>query len=78
MPNLNRLHRFKELLWQKYDDEIKEEEDWFYKGWGWEINFTEDENESTVVIYKIKNGLTDWSDDYIILEKYVKEWRKVV
>jgi len=77
MPNMNRLNRFKELLWNKYDDEIKQEKDWFYKGWGWEINFVEDELESSAVIYRVKDGLTDWSE-YIILEKYVKEWRKVV
>jgi len=77
MPNMNRLHRFKELLWNKYDEEIKQETDWFYKGWGWEINFVEDENESSAVIYRIKDGLTDWSD-YIVLERYIKEWRKVV
>ena len=77
MPNMNRLHRFKELLWNKYDEENKEETDWFYKGWGWEINFVEDENESSAVIYRIKDGLTDWSD-YIVLERYIKEWRKVV
>ena len=77
MSNLNRLHRFKELLWARYDDRIRDEEDWFYKCWGWEINFVENNDQSSCVAYRIKDGTTDWSD-YIILEKYVKEWRKVV
>jgi len=76
MPNINRLNRLKELLWQKYDDEIKDQEDWFYKSWGWEINFIENHVESSAVVYKIKDGETDFSD-MIILEKYVKKWTKV-
>jgi hypothetical protein len=77
MANINRLQRFKELLWQKYDDEIRENQDWFYKGWGWEINFVENNNESSCIAYKVKNGITDWNNGYIILEKFIKEWRKI-
>ena len=48
-----------------------------YKGWGWELNFEENNDQSSCVAYRIKNDTTDWSD-YIILEKHVKEWRRVV
>jgi hypothetical protein len=77
MANINRLQRFKELLWQKYDDEIRENQDWFYKGWGWEINIVENNVEKSCIAYRIKNGATDWNDDYIVLEKFIKEWRKI-
>ena len=76
MANIKRLQRFKELLWQRYDDRIRDEQEWSYDTFGWTINFIEDNDESSVVAYRIKNDKTDWSD-YIVLEKYVKEWRKI-
>jgi hypothetical protein len=76
MANLKRLNRLRELLWQKNDDKIRYEQEWSYDTFGWTINFIEDNDESSVVAYRIKNDKTDWSD-YIVLEKYVKEWRKI-
>jgi len=77
MPNLNRLNRLKELLWQKYDDEIKDQEDWFYYAHGWTYNFIENPQESSVTIYRCKKDQETNYSDYIILEKYVKKWEKV-
>ena len=76
MTSLKRLNRLRELLWQKNDDKIRYEQEWSYDTFGWTINFIEDNDESSVVAYRIKNDKTDWSD-YIVLEKYVKEWRKI-
>jgi hypothetical protein len=76
MASLKRLNRLRELLWQKNDDKIRYEQEWSYDTFGWTINFIEDNDESSVVAYRIKNDKTDWSD-YIVLEKYVKEWRKI-
>jgi hypothetical protein len=76
MASLKRLNRLRELLWQKNDDKIRYEQEWSYDTFGWTINFIEDNDESSVIAYRIKNDKTDWSD-YIILEKYVKEWRKI-
>ena len=76
MANLNRLNRLRELLWQKNDDKIRYEQEWSYDTFGWTIKFIEDNDESSVIAYRIKNDKTDWSD-YIVLEKYVKEWRKI-
>ena len=76
MASLKRLNRLRELLWQKKDDKIRYEQEWSYDTFGWTINFIEDNDESSVIAYRIKNDKTDWSD-YIVLEKYVKEWRKI-
>ena len=76
MTSLKRLNRLRELLWQKNDDKIRYEQEWSYDTFGWTINFIEDNDESSVIAYRIKNDKTDWSD-YIVLEKYVKEWRKI-
>ena len=76
MASLKRLNRLRELLWQKNDDKIRYEQEWSYDTFGWTINFIEDNDESSVIAYRIKNDKTDWSD-YIVLEKYVKEWRKI-
>ena len=76
MANLKRLNRLRELLWQKNDDKIRYAQEWSYDTFGWTINFIEDNDESSVIAYRIKNDKTDWSD-YIVLEKYVKEWRKI-
>jgi hypothetical protein len=77
MTTLNRLHRLKDLLLSKYGEEIRETGDWFWKSYGWEINFYEDDTTSSVTAYRVKDGVTDWSD-YATLEKYVREWRKVL
>jgi len=77
MANINRLQRLKELLWQKYDDEIRYEGDWFYFANGYTYNFIYDNEQDSCFVYKRINGVTDYSQE-ICLEKRVRKWITVV
>jgi hypothetical protein len=77
MSTIKRLKRCADILWNKYDDEIKQEGDWFYALRTWEINFTLEDDSETIVAYRRKGCVTDWSD-YIVLSKRVREWRDIV
>lgn len=77
MSTYKRLKRCADILWNKYDDEIKEHRDWFYALRTWEINFSLEDDCESVVAYRRKNGKTDWSD-YVILSQRIREWREIV
>lgn len=76
MSTINHLKRMAKILWKHYENEIKEEEDWYWAGRKWEINFTLDDDSQTIVAYKRKGCETDWSN-YITLVKKVRKWETV-
>jgi len=77
MSTINHLKRCADILWNNFDDEIKEERDWFYALRRWEINFTLDDDRESIVAYRRKGCETDWSD-YIVLSERTREWKTIV
>ena len=77
MSTRNHLKRIATILWQNFDDEIKEHGDWFYATKHWEINFTYEPDFESIVAYKRDDCDTDWSNS-ITLEKRKKVWEVMV
>jgi hypothetical protein len=63
-----------QILRDNHEDEIRETYDWTWNLKNWTINFVTDYDFESVVAYRVLNGLTQWSDGYITLEKRTKEW----
>jgi hypothetical protein len=76
MSKERHLKRIAKILWDKYEDEIRENEDWFWATRNWEINFTYEPDSESVVAYKRTNGITDWSDS-VVLENRKKIWKEL-
>jgi hypothetical protein len=76
MSSIKHLKRCAEILWNRYDDEIKAEGDWFFALRKWEINFTLDDDRETIIAYRRKGCKTDWSN-YVVLSERVREWKEV-
>ena len=77
MSTYKHLKRCADILWNNFDDEIKETGDWFYALRKWEINFTLEDDCESIIAYRREGCVTDWSD-YVILSQRVREWRDVV
>jgi hypothetical protein len=76
MANIKRLNRIKDILYNRYIDEIIYEGDWMYNLKSWTFNFVEETDFRSVVAYRVIDNETQWND-FIVLEKYVNEWRKI-
>jgi hypothetical protein len=77
MSTYKHLKRCADILWNTYDDEIREERDWFFALRKWEINFTLDDDCESVIAYRRNGCNTDWSD-YVILSQRVRKWEDVI
>ena len=77
MSQRNHLKRAVKIIWNKYSDEIREYQDWTWNLKNWTINFYVKPHYESVVAYKAKNGLTDWSDG-IYLEQRKAKWEELV
>ena len=77
MSKERHLKRIAKILWDKYEDEIRENEDWFWATRNWEINFTFDDEREIIVAYPRKKGDTDWSKPTILSER-VRKWKTLV
>lgn len=77
MSTYKHLKRCAEILWNHYDDEIKEHGDWFWALRNWEINFTLEDDCESIVAYRRNGTETDWSD-YVILSQRIREWKTIV
>jgi hypothetical protein len=65
------------ILYEAFEAEILEEQDWFYASKNWEFNFTYEDDCESVIAYRRYGFNTDWSD-YIILSQRVREWKTIV
>jgi hypothetical protein len=77
MSKINHLKKIARILWDHYEDEIREYGDWFFACRNWEINFTYESDFESVVAYRRKGCATDWSN-YIVLENRKKIWKVIV
>lgn len=77
MSSIKHLKRCADILWNHYDDEIKENGDWYYALRKWEINFTLDDDRETIIAYRRNGCETDWSN-YIVLSERVREWQTTI
>ena len=77
MSTTRHLKRAVEILRDKHEDEIIGELYWSWNLKNWTIQFTNDYEYQSVVAYKVKDGLTNWSE-YITLEARRMEWRELV
>lgn len=77
MSTVRHLKRAVEILRDKFEDEIREELYWSWNLKNWTIQFTTDYEYKSVVAYKVKDNLTNWSE-YITLEAERMEWRTLV
>ena len=76
MSTIKHLKKCADILWNHFDDEIREEKDWYWNLKNWTINFTLYDDSETIVAYKCKDDKTDWST-YIVLSKRIREWRTI-
>ena len=77
MSTKNHLKRMADILWNHYDDEIRQNRDWYWATKNWEFNFVCDPDWENITAYRRKGCVTDWSD-YIVLEDRVKVWKEIV
>ena len=77
MSKIKHLKRIADILWNRFDDEIKHEGDWFWATRNWEINFTLEDDRESIVAYPRKKGDTDWSKP-IVLSERVRKWKTLV
>lgn len=77
MSTYKHLKRAVQILRDHHEDEIKESGDWYWNLKNWTINFIVDTHYESVTAYRVKDGLTNWSD-YTILEAREATWRELV
>lgn len=77
MSTINHLRKAVQILRDKHEDEIIEELYWTWNLKNWTIQFTNDIDYQSVVAYRAKDDLTNWSE-YITLESRRMEWRELV
>jgi len=77
MSTYKHLKRCVDILWNHFDDEIKEERDWFFALRKWEINFTIEDDCESIIAYRRNGCETNWSD-YVILSQRIRKWETIV
>lgn len=77
MSTIKHLKKCVDILWNNFDDEIREERDWFYALRHWEINFTMEDDCESIIAYRRYGCSTDWSN-YIILSQRVRKWETII
>lgn len=77
MSTVKHLKRAVQILRDKHEDEIIGELYWTWNLKNWTIQFTHDQDYQSVVAYKAKDDVTNWSE-YITLEARRMEWRELV
>lgn len=87
MSKINHLKRAVKILRENFSNEIEEDcnpyaydenylsNDWTWNLKHWTIQFCKDKDCESVVAYRAKNDLTDWSD-YITLEVHKSTWKE--
>jgi len=89
MSKRNHLKRAVKILRDNFASEIDEDcdpyahdenypsNDWTWNLKNWTIQFCKEKDCESVVAYKAKDGLTDWSD-YVTLELRARTWTELV
>lgn len=79
MSQLNHLKRAVSILRDAFEDELREDKDWYYNLKHWTINIYDSDEVKSVIAYRVdqKLNLTDWSN-YVIIEKSVCKWETIV
>jgi len=77
MSQINHLKRIVQILRDNFGKDINEDFDWSWNLKNWTINFVTDYDYESVTAYKVKDNLTQWND-FIILEKRIKEWVNLI
>lgn len=77
MSTIKHLKRAVQILKDNFENDIQKEGDFTWNMKGWTIQFLVEPYYESVVAYKVKGNLTQWSE-YITLEAKRMEWRTLV
>ena len=77
MSQFAHLQKIADILWNNFDDEIRETGDWYWNLKNWTFNFIVDPDYESITAYRAKDNITQWND-YITISSRKKVWKELV
>ena len=77
MSQFAHLQKIADILWNNFDDEIRETGDWYWNLKNWTFNFVHEDDYESITAYKVKDNTTQWSD-YVVISSRKKVWEYLV